>query len=133
MLQHVLDHKGSSSGSFLQCTVKSSLMMDPLWSKICWSNFKYFIIILIVSMNYIFVHLLANKVFYFMPVGTTLPLIHSNYAGSGAQPDFYPVVTKAPCHRYQTDKNECIIKLIVNISTTIFIYFIYFIYRCMYK
>ena len=41
--------------------------MDPLWSETCWSNFKYFkyfIIILIVSTNYIFVHLLDNKVFY---------------------------------------------------------------------
>ena len=37
--------------------------MDPLWSDTCWSNFKYFIIILIVSTNYIFVHLLDNKVF----------------------------------------------------------------------
>jgi len=37
--------------------------MDPLWSETCWSNFKYLIIILIVSTNYIFVHLLDNKVF----------------------------------------------------------------------
>ena len=40
--------------------------MDPLWSETRWSNFKYFkyfIIILIVSTNYIFVHLLDNKVF----------------------------------------------------------------------
>ena len=40
--------------------------MDPLWSETCWSIlniFKYFIIILIVSTNYIFVHLLDNKVF----------------------------------------------------------------------
>ena len=36
-----------------------------LWFKInrlCWSNFKYFTIILILSKNYIFVHLLDNKV-----------------------------------------------------------------------
>jgi len=42
--------------------------MDPLWSETYWSNFKYFkyfIIILIVSTNYIFVNLLDNKVFYF--------------------------------------------------------------------
>ena len=41
--------------------------MDPLWSETCWSNFKYFkyfIIIIIVSTNYIFVHLLDNKVFW---------------------------------------------------------------------
>ena len=37
-------------------------MMDPLRSETCWSNFKYFIIILIVSTNYTFVHLLDNKV-----------------------------------------------------------------------
>jgi len=37
-------------------------MMDPLWSKTCWSNFKYFIT-LTISTNYRFVHLLANKVF----------------------------------------------------------------------
>jgi len=40
--------------------------MDPLWSKIYWNNFKYFkyfIIILILPTNYIFVHLLDNKVF----------------------------------------------------------------------
>jgi len=36
--------------------------MDPLWSETCWSNFKYFIIILTVSTNYIFVHLLHNSV-----------------------------------------------------------------------
>ena len=35
--------------------------MDPFWSEKCWSNFKYCIIILIVSTNYIFVHLLENK------------------------------------------------------------------------
>ena len=39
-------------------------MMDPLWSETCWNNFKYFIIILIVSTNCIFVHLLENKVFW---------------------------------------------------------------------
>ena len=33
-----------------------------LWSETCCSTFKYFII-LIISMNYIFVHLLGNKVF----------------------------------------------------------------------
>jgi len=38
-------------------------MMDALLSETCRSNFKYFIIILIVSTNYIFVHLLDNKVF----------------------------------------------------------------------
>jgi len=31
-----------------------------------------------------------------LPEVTTLSLIHSHYTGSGAQPDFYPVVTKAP-------------------------------------
>ena len=36
--------------------------MDPLWSETHWSTFKYFII-LIISTNYIFVHLLDNKVF----------------------------------------------------------------------
>jgi len=36
--------------------------MDPLWSETCWSNFKYLIIILIVSTYYIFVHLLDNEV-----------------------------------------------------------------------
>jgi len=36
--------------------------MDPPWSETCWSTFKYFII-LIISKNYIFVHLLVNKVF----------------------------------------------------------------------
>jgi len=36
--------------------------MDPLWSETWWSTFKYFII-LIISTNYIFVHLLDNKVF----------------------------------------------------------------------
>ena len=45
-------------------------MIDPLWSETCWSNFKYFfkyfIIILIVSTNCIFVHLLDNKVFCFL-------------------------------------------------------------------
>ena len=35
-------------------------MMDPLWSETCWSTFNYFIT-LIISMNYIFVHLLDNK------------------------------------------------------------------------
>jgi len=40
--------------------------MDPLWSETCWDNFKYFIIILIVSTNYIFVHLLDNKLFYLL-------------------------------------------------------------------
>ena len=41
-------------------------MMHPLWSEICWSIlniFKYFVIILIVSTNYIFVYLLGNEVF----------------------------------------------------------------------
>jgi len=41
--------------------------MDPLRSETSLSIlniFKYFIIILIVSTNYIFVHLLDNKVFY---------------------------------------------------------------------
>ena len=38
-------------------------MMDLLSSETCWSNFKYFIIILIVSTSYIFVYLLDNKVF----------------------------------------------------------------------
>ena len=40
--------------------------MDPLWSEICWSIFKYFeifYIILVISSNYIFVHLLDIKVF----------------------------------------------------------------------
>ena len=37
--------------------------MDPLCPETCWSNFKYIIIILIISTNYIFVHLLDNKVF----------------------------------------------------------------------
>jgi hypothetical protein len=40
--------------------------MDPLRSETCWSNFKYFkyfIIILIVSTNYIFVRMLDTKVF----------------------------------------------------------------------
>ena len=37
-------------------------MMDPLWSETCWCTFKYFIIS-IISTNYIFVHLLDNKVF----------------------------------------------------------------------
>jgi len=36
--------------------------MDPLWSETCWSTLKYFIIS-IISTNYIFVHLLDNKVF----------------------------------------------------------------------
>ena len=36
--------------------------MDTLWFETCSSTFKYFII-LIVSTNYIFVHLLDNKVF----------------------------------------------------------------------
>ena len=36
--------------------------MDPLCSETCWSNFKYFIIILFVSTNYIFVHLLDIEV-----------------------------------------------------------------------
>ena len=35
---------------------------DHKGSETCWSNFEYFIIILIVSTNYIFVHLLDNKV-----------------------------------------------------------------------
>jgi len=42
-------------------------MMDPCDSKhvgAILNIFKYFIIILIVSTNYIFVHLLDNKVFY---------------------------------------------------------------------
>jgi len=44
------------------CTARSreALSCDR---KIVGANFKYFIIILIVSMNYIFVHLLDNKVF----------------------------------------------------------------------
>ena len=40
--------------------------MDPLRSETFWSIlniFKYYIIILIVSTNYVFVHLLDNKVF----------------------------------------------------------------------
>ena len=36
-------------------------MMDPLSSETCWSTFKYFIN-LVMSTNYIFVHLLDNKV-----------------------------------------------------------------------
>ena len=36
--------------------------MDLLWSETFWSNFKYFIIILIVSTNYIFVLQLDNVV-----------------------------------------------------------------------
>jgi len=44
--------------------------MDPLCSETYWSNFKYFIIILTVSTNYTFVHLLDNKVFYFVPYCT---------------------------------------------------------------
>ena len=36
--------------------------MDPLRSETCWSTFKYFII-LIISTNYILVHLLDNEVF----------------------------------------------------------------------
>ena len=37
-------------------------MMDPLLSETCWSTFKY-LVILIISTNYIFLHLLDNKVF----------------------------------------------------------------------
>ena len=40
------------SCNFQPSTVQGSLMMDPLRSEICWSTFKYFII-LIVSTNYI--------------------------------------------------------------------------------
>jgi len=36
--------------------------MDPLCSETCWNTFKY-LIILIISTNYIFLHLLDNKVF----------------------------------------------------------------------
>ena len=48
-----------SSGSSIQSLAK-------ILAETCWSNFKYFVyfvIILIVSTNYIFVHLLDNKVF----------------------------------------------------------------------
>jgi len=38
-------------------------MMDPCDPKHVGSNFKYFIIILILSTNYIFVNLFDNKVF----------------------------------------------------------------------
>ena len=37
-------------------------MMDPLLSETCWSTFRCFTI-LIISTNYIFVHLLDNEVF----------------------------------------------------------------------
>ena len=51
-----------SSGSFIQCLAKlpddGSLVIRNMLQ-----HFKYFIIILIVSTNYIFVHLLDNKVF----------------------------------------------------------------------
>ena len=47
-----------------QAALYSTLIMDPLWSATCWKNLEqYFIIILIVSTIYIFVHLLDNKVF----------------------------------------------------------------------
>ena len=52
-----------SSGSLTQCLAKITVMV--LSCPLAWSNFKYlkyFIIILIVSTNYIFVHLLDNKV-----------------------------------------------------------------------
>jgi len=67
-----------SSGSFIQCLAKITVtvLSRPLtWTCIklhddgslvtrnMLENFKYFIIILIVSTNYIFVHLLDNKVF----------------------------------------------------------------------
>ena len=37
-------------------------MMDPLWFETYWNTFKYFLI-LIMYTNYMFVHLLDNKVF----------------------------------------------------------------------
>jgi len=46
-------------------------MMDPLSSETCWGTFKYFII-LIVSTNYIFVHLLDSRVFSFLNLYTKL-------------------------------------------------------------
>jgi len=46
--------------------------MDLSWSETCWNNFKYFIIILIASTNYIFVYLLDNKVFN-VPVSLRTP------------------------------------------------------------
>ena len=49
------------------CNFRQALYKAPWWwipwSEICWNNFKYFIIILIVSTNYIFVHLLDKEVF----------------------------------------------------------------------
>ena len=44
------------SGSFIQCLVKIAVM-------VILHILKYFIIILILSTNYIFLHLLDNKVF----------------------------------------------------------------------
>ena len=48
-----------------------------------WSNFKYFVIILIVSTNYIFVHLLDNKVLNFIKITLAQGLVtHKNNVNS---------------------------------------------------
>ena len=48
---HVNGHDRTITVILAENCIQSSLMMDPLWSETCWSNFKYFIIILIVSTN----------------------------------------------------------------------------------
>jgi len=58
-----------SSGSFIQCLAKITVMVlsypvgHDRTITVILNIFKYSIIIIIVSTNYIFVHLLDNKVF----------------------------------------------------------------------
>jgi len=64
---HINGQDRAITVSLTKYCIESSMMMDPLWTEKCWNNFnyfKYFIIILIVSTNYIFVYLFDNKVFY---------------------------------------------------------------------
>jgi len=54
--------------------------MVTFWSETCWSNYKYFITILIVSTNYTFVHLLDNKLFYSSLIhGTNMNISFDEY------------------------------------------------------
>jgi len=74
-----------------------SLVMDPLRSEACWRTFKYFIIV-IISMNYIFVHLLDNKVLnvsvFRLPIIAFQTLIPRNKPSTDVQSFFSRVKVK---------------------------------------
>ena len=81
-------------------------------------NFKYFIIILIVSTNYIIVHPLASKVFYFMLCHCCQQEQHSFLSTTimlalGLNQTSIQQLPKPLVSGIKQIKNECIIKLII--------------------